>query len=231
MSDSHSTLGARVGRVAPDRVVVLWGALLVLVEFLAVLLYLGFAPVEPRQLRTYVYPFVWINLGLWAVVATDPPPAPGARQRRLAAVAAGGYLLVLAYAGGLLAAGHELVGGTAGVYVALETLPPGWGPLVVANTALVKLTVVPYKVVGYLALAYLVYVLALDAVGASSMFGGLLGLFSCVSCSWPVLATIATGVAGSGTALATAANQEVYGLSTLVYVVTVGLLVWRPTIR
>jgi cytochrome c biogenesis protein CcdA len=57
---------------------------------------------------------------------------------------------------------------------------------------------------------------------------GILGLLSCVSCSWPILATLVTGVAGSGTAIAGAAYAQSYGLSTVVFVVTVGLLYWRP---
>ena len=230
MSDSHPTVAARLGRFAPDRVTVLWGALLVLVELLAVLLYVRLAPVQPLEYRVYAYPFVWINVGLWAIVATDPPAAVAA-QRRAAGMVAAGYFLLLSYAGGVVASGYSLTGGTPGFYAGLRTLPPGWGPVLLWNTSLVKVTVYPYKLVGYLALAYLVYVLVLDAAGASSAFGGVLGLLSCVSCSWPVLATLVTGAVGGGSALAAAANSEVYGLSTLVFVATVGLLYWRPTIR
>jgi len=88
------------------------------------------------------------------------------------------------------------------------------------------MVVIPYKLIGYLALTYLVYVTLLDAAG--SAVGGVLGLLSCVSCTWPVLATIVTGVAGSGTALAGAVYAQSYDLSTVVFVVTVGLLYWRP---
>jgi hypothetical protein len=230
MSDSHPTAARRLGRFAPSRLTLLWGALIVLVELLAVLLYLELAPVEPMEYRIYAYPFVWINVGLWAIVATDPPAGVAAVQRRAAGMVAGGYFLLLSYAGGVVAGGYSLVGGTPGFYAGLRTLPPGWGPVLLWNTPVVKLTVYPYKLIGYLALAYLVYVLVLDAAGASSAFGGVLGLLSCVSCSWPVLTTLVTGVVGSGSALAAAANSEIYGLSTLVFVVTVALLHWRPTV-
>jgi cytochrome c biogenesis protein CcdA len=80
--------------------------------------------------------------------------------------------------------------------------------------------------VGYAALAVLVYATALDVAG--SAIGGVLGLFSCVSCTWPVLASLVGGVAGGSSAVASAALSGSYGLSTVIFVVTVGLLYWRP---
>jgi hypothetical protein len=85
----------------------------------------------------------------------------------------------------------------------------------------------PYKVVGYLALAYLVYDTVLDTAG--SAVSGVLGLVSCVSCTWPVVATLAAGIAGSGTAVAAAASEWSYTIGTLAFVVTVVLLRWRPS--
>jgi hypothetical protein len=112
------------------------------------------------------------------------------------------------------------------VRVVSGTVPPGWGPAVTYAGSGLTLTLVPFRVVGYLALAYLVYATVLDA--ARSAVTGALGLLSCVSCSWPVLASLASGVAGSGSGIAAAVTTGSYGLSTLVFVVTVTLLVWRP---
>ena len=70
------------------------------------------------------------------------------------------------------------------------------------------------------------YATVLDA--ARSAVTGVLGLLSCVSCSWPVLASLATGVAGGGSGLAAAVSTGSYGLSTVVFVATVALLYWRP---
>ena len=223
------TLQARLARFAPARIVLLWLALLVLVEALALLLYLRFAPVIPTAVRYYVYPFVWINLGLLAVVTTTPPAAPR-RCRRIAMALAGGYFLVLAWAGGLLQAGSALTGQDPLVLfrVVLLDVPPGWGPMVMYDASLVQLFLVPYKVVGYLALAYLVYVTVLDAAG--SALGGLVGLLSCVSCSWPVLAGLVSGVVGSTSGVATFVVTQSYDISTVVFVVTVALLYWRPTV-
>jgi hypothetical protein len=84
----------------------------------------------------------------------------------------------------------------------------------------------PARVVGYLALAYLVYATVIDAAG--SAVSGVLGLLSCVSCSWPILASLLTGVFGSSSALVAATFDLSYDVSTLVFVVTVALLYWRP---
>ncbi|WP_439025889.1 DUF7546 family protein [Haloarchaeobius sp. DT45] len=184
------------------------------------------------SLELLLLPFVWVNLGLWALWRASPPPAPTGRKRRAAAIALG-YGIVLAYFGGLWSHGYMFFDTGAyqpsfGWYVS-TALPPGFGPAISYEGQLVNVTLLPYKVVGYAALTYLVYVTVIDA--ASSAVSGVLGLLSCVSCSWPVIATIVSGVAGSSSALATAAMRESLPLSTAVFVVTVGLLYWRPSFR
>ncbi|WP_435317852.1 DUF7546 family protein [Haloarchaeobius sp. TZWSO28] len=184
------------------------------------------------SLGTLVLPFVWVNLGLWALWRAKVPPAPTGRKRRAAAIALG-YGLVLAYFGGLWSQGYMFFDTGAyqpsfGWYVS-TALPPGFGPAFSYESQLVNVTILPYKLIGYAALTYLVYATIIDAAG--SAVSGVLGLLSCVSCSWPVIATIVTGVAGSSSALATAAMQQSLPLSTGVFVVTVGLLYWRPSFR
>ena len=63
----------------------------------------------------------------------------------------------------------------------------------------------------------------LDAAG--SAVAGLIGLLSCFSCTWPIVAAIAVSVLG-----ATALNMS-YDPSTAVFVLTAGLPYWRPGIR
>lgn len=176
-----------------------------------------------------VYPFVWVNAAIVGVWVADVPAAVG-RRRLAAGAVAGGYLLVLAYFGGVLSPGYALVGGaeaaSPGWYVSTG-LPPGYGPAAVYESALATVVLLPYKLVGYGALAYLVYGTVVDA--ARTGVAGVLGLLSCVSCSWPVLAALVSGVAGSGSAVAAAAFDQSLGLSTVVFVVTVALLAWRPT--
>lgn len=214
-----------LGRFRPRRETLLYGALLVNTELLLLLAYALTSDsqlLSLRGLRLWIYPFVWINVALWAVLRTTPADVPP-RQRSLAALLAVGYFVLLAYAGGLFTVGH--VHGPDTMRVSWLN-PPGWSPAFLYAGNGLTLSLIPYKVVGYAALAYLVYATVLDAAG--SAVTGVLGLLSCVSCSWPVLVTLATGAFGSGTVLASAVYGWSYDLSTLVFVVTVCLLYWRP---
>ncbi|WP_436927828.1 DUF7546 family protein [Halosimplex amylolyticum] len=210
-------------RLRPRRQTLLWGALVLNTEVLLVLAYAAFGAQDLLSiggLRLWIYPFVWINVALWAVVRTDPAAA-STRNRRIAAALAVGYFGVLAYTGGLVGPGH---GPT--TYRVSWALPPGWSPAFLLNGGGLSLTLIPYKLIGYATLAYLVYATVLDA--ARSAVTGVLGLLSCVSCSWPVITSLATGLVGSGTGVAAAVSDGSYGISTVVFVVTVALLYWRP---
>ena len=212
-------------RLRPAPATARWTLLVVNAELLV--LWLWYLTTQPQfdsllGARYVLYPFVWINVGLWALARATPTPAPS-RRRVLAGVLAAGYFLLLAYVGGLVGSGtHHAVGPT----VSLGT-PPGFSPAVLYDGALIKLTLIPYKLIGYLALAYLVYVTTIDAAG--SAITGVLGLFSCISCTWPIIAAAVTGTIGGGAAIAGAVYAGGYDLSVAVFVVTVGLLYWRPT--
>ncbi|QSG14995.1 DUF7546 family protein [Halapricum desulfuricans] len=212
-------------RLRPAPATARWALIVVNAELLV--LWLWYLTTQPQfnsllGVRYVLYPFVWINVGLWALVRTTPTPALS-RRRALAGVLAAGYFLVLAYVGGLVGAGtHHTVAPS----VALGT-PPGFSPAVLYDGGLLKLTLIPYKLIGYLALAYLVYVTVIDAAG--SAVTGVLGLFSCISCTWPIIAAAVTGTIGGGAAIAGAVYAGGYDLSVAVFVLTVGLLYWRPT--
>jgi hypothetical protein len=210
----------------------LWG-LLVNAEIAALLAYLATAPVGDVDPVLLAVPFVWINVGLWAVLQVSPPSVP--RRTRLAALAVGtGYFLVLSYAGGVVGTSHAHVIGDGHTHAAavLPTVdvhwivPPGWGPLVDVSWGGYQAMLFPFKVVGYGALAYLVYATLLAA--ATRALGGTIGLFACVSCAWPVLGSFVAAVFGSGSVVATVATQQPYRVSTLVFLSAVALLVWRP---
>jgi len=221
-----STPSLALDRLRPHRETLLYGALVVNTEILLLALYATLGDAELLSLsglRLWAYPFVWINVGLWAILRTSPASAPP-RRRRLVAVLAAGYFGLLVYAGGMVGIGHTH--GPDSARIVWTSIPPGWSPAVLYSGGGVALTLIPYKLVGYAALAYLVYATVLDAAG--SAVSGVLGLLSCVSCSWPVLASLATGLFGSGTVLASAAAGWSYDLSTVVFVATVALLYWRP---
>ena len=141
----------------------------------------------------------------------------------LAGTLAGGYLLVLAAAGGVVGPGGTP---TTGLSVGLAQLPPGWGPTLLYGGETVRVAVVPFTAFGYAVLSYLVYLTAIDA--RSVLAGGVLGLFSCVSCTLPVVASVLGGFVGGGAALAAAASTATYTTGTAVFVVTVLLLTVRP---
>ena len=220
-----STATHALSRFRPSREALLYGALLLNVEIAALVAYFSVGDVALVDPRYAVYGLVWVNVGLWVLWRTDVPDAPRATKRKAAAVAVV-YFAVLAVAGGLVTQAMPS-GGTAGWSVAW--LPPGWGPALLYGGSLFNLILMPARVVGYVALTYLVYATVVDAAGAG--VAGLLGLLSCVSCSWPVLAGVAASAFGGGSALAASTLSLSYDLSTLVFLVTVALLYWRPTLR
>lgn len=227
-------------------------ALVVAVELIAVASYFLLTPAAIRSVRYVLYPFVWIDLGLLAVLKTDVAPATSL-HRRVAAVAAGAYFLLLMVVAGLVGVTVDLpllrlsgglaVGGVAFVPLAdlLAAVPlhsqthatgvqvtmaaPGWGPRVAFVTHAFYVNIVPYRVAGYLALAYLAYGAALDTARAT--VPGVVGLASCIGCSFPLVASAVAGVVGSA-ALVGAVVPLSVDLSTAAYVLAVGLLYWRP---
>jgi hypothetical protein len=236
---SFATLSAPDWR--PSRQELLVGAAVLNAELLAVLLYLAFEPVRIQSWRFIFYGFLWINVGIFAIAKTDPAPTDP-RTRRIAFLVAAGYFLLLAVAGGILGPSHSsplaalITDGhthshgatTAGASFDVRMLPPGWGPSFIYQGGWVILILMPYKVVGYVALAYLVYATVIDAVTAS--LSGALGLFSCISCAWPVLGSLVTSIFGSGSAVAVAATTWPYDISTVAFLGAVGLLMWRPLV-
>lgn len=198
------------------------------------------AVTAPRYL---LYPFAWINAGvlaIWIVRKRSGYRAPassrpadtaqsavrsgraGWSRRRIAGLAvAVGYFLTLAWIGGAIA-----VGDVNGVDVHWD-LPPGWGPMVVAGVGPIRIAPIPYRITGYAVLAYLVYVAALDA--EATPLSAVVGLFSCVSCTLPVLALILSSTVG-GAAGAAASTAYSYDLAMLVYLAALGLLTWRPDV-
>lgn len=202
-----------VGRTAAG-----WTALLVL-EALSLWTYLAVTGAGPGQVRYLLYPFVWINAGAWAVANTDPRPGT-ARHRWLAGAVAAGYFLAVMWIPGNVGLGH--VDGhlhLAGLRVA--SAPPGWGP-VVAYAGIVRLYLVPFEVVGYLALSYLVYANALAVTRGT--VGGALGLATCVGCTVPVVAPLAGALGGPAAGLATTAYAASYDLGTGLFAITLGVL-------
>lgn len=231
----ESTLrGKALARVRPDRGTLLVVALLVNTQLAVTLAYLLVSDAIFTAPRYLVYPWLWIDAAILAVWKTDLAPASRS-TRRVGVAIAGGYVLLLALAGGLVAPTGGLVGALSGSFspapdptgFSVHWLAPGMGPAVLYQGAFVQAALLPYEVVGYLGLAYLVYAGVREAAG--STVSGLVGVFSCVSCAWPVVGGAVTTVFGSGSAIAFAATTWPYDVSTVVFLSAVGLLYWRPS--
>lgn len=195
-------------------------ALAAVAEVLLVAVHFAVRPGEPTTLRYVLYPFVWINASVWAVAKTTPADADP-RREAVAVVLAVAYAATLATLGGLvgLTGGAE---GPLGLRVALRS--PGWGPVVAYVSPAFYVTFVPYLVVGYLSLSYLLYAAAVDALAATPL--GALGLVACAGCSVPILTALAGSLAGAaGVAAAYAHSLD---LATAAFVATVALLYYRP---
>ncbi len=212
------------GRDLDARQLVLVAGALVACELLVLGAYFSRPSYSVLAPRYVLYPFVWVNVAGLALLVVDRPRATG--RRRLLALGVGvGYLLVLAWLDGTLGTGTG-----AGTLRVLD-LPPGWGPALLYDGAL-RVVLFPFKVVGYAVLAYLVYGLAADVASAGAgVVGGAIGFFSCVSCTLPVAAAALSGLLGGTVGVVSVTTGAwSYDLSTLAYVVSVGLLAWRPTV-
>jgi hypothetical protein len=178
--------------------------------------------------RYLLYPFVWIDVGVLAVLAAYPPGrGVGERTRLLAAVVAVAYVLLLARLAGLLVllpagGGHVAFHG-----LQVTTSAPGWGPRVAYAGDLLRVSLVPFRVVGYLALGVLLYGAVVDASRAAA--GGVLGVAACVGCALPAALPVLTAVTGGTLGLASVLPAVSLDVSTAAFVTTAVLLAWRPT--
>ena len=202
----------------------LYWALFLNSQLLAGVLYVTLTTASVVPLRLVAYAAIWINVSVWVVVNSRPAATAADRVRRRALAIAGGYFALLAVAGGLVTVGI----GAAATGLRIAPLPPGYGPALLYSGELITVTLMPNYLVGYAALAYLVYVTVIDVAGSAA--AGLIGLFSCVSWSWPILASVGAAITGGGSLLVTSALQVSYGLSTGVFLLTAGLLYWQPTV-
>ncbi len=200
-------------------------ALIANLQLVAVVAYyasLGSFPSTPRYV---FYGLVWVNVGAYVLYAVPVPAGYGFPTRRRALAVATAYFGLLAFFAGLVATGVP----ERAVDARIAWLPLGWGPAVVYASEYLTLVLVPAYLIGYAALAKLVYITVLEASG--SVVAGIVGLFSCVSCTFPIIAMVASGVFGGSGILAATALDVSYGLSTAVFLITVGLLYWRPGFR
>ncbi|MFB6088115.1 MAG: hypothetical protein ABEJ85_06300 [Haloarculaceae archaeon] len=200
----------------------------VLELFLLVAYFLGTGN-SVRTPRYVLYPFLWINVAIVAVVAVRPRRA-SRRHRLLAAAVAGAYFLLLAnWSGlvGLTTTGHHAIPESV-LGLTIGQGSPGW-QRVRFITPLFNVQFIPYRVIGYLGLTYLVYVAVIDATGA--VLSGALGFLSCLSCSFPIVAAAITSIWGGSTTLMGSVYAHSVDISTATFLLSAALLYWRPGFR
>ena len=164
--------------------------------------------------RSLAYPVVWITVSLAAAVWIGRRVA--GRPRRWRGIAVGGtYTLGLAWLTGLLGTT------TGGFPLRVHAAPPGWGPILLYDNGLFHLSIVPFKLVTYFALGYVIYVLV--AAHQGSIRAAALGVASCVSCTGPLVAAVIGAI--GGTQATTAVATAGYDIATVAVVATFGLLV------
>lgn len=158
-------------------------------------------------------PLVWVAFAVWFVVHLHQR-AHSAGSTWLALAVGVGYFLLLAAVGGVIGPGSEMSG------FAVEPATPGWGPVVMYGGAFVHVAIVPFELLGYLALSYGIY--RAVAATARGVLAGLFGVFACVGCTLPLIAAVASVFTGA--TLAIQPGSATYELATGVFVLTVVML-------
>ncbi|MFP4174804.1 MAG: hypothetical protein ACLFSW_03385 [Halobacteriales archaeon] len=188
--------------------------LFVAVQVAAVALYFILSDTVAVTVRHALYPVIWVTLSAWVFVRT-PLPDELPWYAPVVAVVSGVYFLALLWLAGLVGTAES-----PGLAIDVTGASPGWGPVLAYSGDLVYLRIIPFQVVGYAALAYLVFVALTDT--ASSLVGAAVGLVSCVGCTWTLVAG-ALSVVGSAGVTAVVQSYS-YELSTLVFVTAVVVL-------
>lgn len=196
---------------------VFWGAVL-FVQASLVIVYIRTTATGIDRIRYLIYPFVWINLGLWVALHTRRPRTR-TRVRLIAGGIAVAYLVLLLALPGKVAIDPV---GSVNTGLSVRMAVPGWGPILAYEGAYLRLHLVPFEAVGYTALAYLVY-LNLNQLSRSSIAGGI-AVITCVGCTVPVLVPVLGILGGTGTTLASTAYAWSYDIGTAVFVLVVIVL-------
>lgn len=158
--------------------------------------------VDPTMLA---YPLVWLGVSAAAVVAVG---RPWTTLEPWALVVGSAYTIAL-----LSVSGHLRATGT-GIAVDVQWGLPGWTPIVLAELSVAHLVIVPFQLVGYATLGYLLGQSL--SVTSRSLLAGLGGAFSCAGCIVPI-----TTIAVAGGVPMTASALASYPLATAAYVITV----------
>lgn len=220
--------GGESGIFTPNRQTVFGFVHLTGLDFLLAGTYVLARAIRITNPLILLYPFLWIDVNLLAVLTTIPHPET-TRQRLIGIGIAGGNFPRVGILRRPLRGGKQ--DGSIPRRLGTST---GYSPIVSYEVSLLRLSLQFYKVVGYVGLAYLVDITVVDTTRAA--VSGVIGLFACVSCSWPILGTVATGFFGNGSAVAAVApgsrtDSVCWCFSRLLTCYTIGCVCERPTVH
>lgn len=200
------------------RNIFLW-IFIIFIEVFIVWTYFLLSSSEPTSIRYLTYPFIWMNTSIWVVYNTEHISSENNYITLLVLAISIIYFLVLLYIPGLI--GLSTNTPATGLYFSMVS--PGWGPIISYTGNLIQFTIIPFQVIGYLSITYLIYISLLNTA-KSSIVGGMLGIFTCVGCITPIFASLLGFLGGGLTSLTTSAYSFSYDIGTIIFLITIGLL-------
>lgn len=212
--------------IRPSKRAVLWGTALIGIQAYLTLTYVWITGRAGGVDLFVLVPWIWINVALLAFLRADAPAVAG-RDRLLPAGIAGGYFLILLGVSGTIGLGTAFSDAVprAELRLLLFDVPPGWAPTVIYAGEFIRVALRPPLLLGYAAIAYLLY--ATIARSGAGVIGGVVGLFSCVGCMVPIVASAVAVLTGSTAGYLQPENLAVisgYDISTAVFLLTVFIL-------
>lgn len=211
----------------PLQAIILFNVLFA-IQLLAAVIYGVVFQIPPLTLHIFLLPFVWITVSVLAVWYTTPSEAEP-RRKLFAGTISGGFLLVFLYLSGTVGTSTEVfeqVTGPSAITVTADR-SLGWSPILFYSGEWFALRVIPYQLIGYVALSYLIYAAILDITRSAK--AGLLGLALCPGCSAALLAPVLASVAGISSAFALFVRYT-YEISTVLFVFAVAFIYWEPSL-
>lgn len=226
MSTERTSFEQQFERLWPGRRVVAVAAVLLGMQAYLVLTYVSITNRQGGVDLFVVVPWIWINVALWVAYRIEPPTVAD-RDRLISGLIAGGYfflLLVVSGAIGLGTAFSDAVPPT-GFRLVLFEAPPGWTPTLMYAGDYVRLALRPPLLLGYAAIAYLLYATVTEA--GRALVGSVVGLFSCVGCMVPIVVSMIGAFTGGTVGYLQPGNVAAisgYDISTAVYLGTITIL-------
>jgi len=179
--------------------------------------------------HVFLIPFIWTTVSVVTVWYTDRV-SRGWKPTAFAGAVAVGYLSLFLWLSGTVGftpSQVEPVTGELGFGLEVGR-SLGWGPIIYYSGEWVGARLIPYQIIGYASLSYLVYVTVLDATRSAG--AGTLGLILCPGCAAAAFVPAFGGIAGLSAALSLFLQYS-YEIGTVMFVVAMGWLYYQPSVR